>query len=121
MTGKGCLEKNCIGKPIRGYTISTSVFCAILTITVLCIVHPWNLVELEVFIITQVAAVFIITVMKLTFLWVMCCDLNERLILSLVLILSCIFVNATICGFLHPDVTFETQMVEVPVSDDNHQ
>ena len=83
--------------------------------------RPWNFARMEVFIITQVFAVFLITVMKLTFLWVMCCDINERLILSLVLILSCIFINATVCGFLHPDLTFETHMVEVPVNDDSDQ
>ena len=121
MTRKDCIEKNCCSRSIRGYTISTFVICAIFTITVLIIMRPWNNVELEVFIITQVSAVFLITVMKLTFLWVMCCEINERLILSLVLILSCIFINATMCGFLHPDLTFETHMVEVPAPDENDQ
>ena len=121
MTGKDCIEKNCCGRSIRGYTISTVVVCAIITITVLIIVRPWSFVELEIFIVSQIVAILLITVMKLTFCWAMCCNVNEKLVLSLVLILSCIFLNATICGFVHPDFTFETHMVEVPAKEDSDQ
>ena len=37
--------------------------------------------------------------------------------MSINLVLTCFFINATLYGFLHPEVTFEMHMVDVPIED----
>ena len=64
------------------------------------------------------AAVGLILLFKLIDFCCMCCGLSDKLQLSVTLVLICIYLNATVCGFLHPDVTFETHIVEVPVDED---
>ena len=56
--------------------------------------------------------------LKLADLCCMCCGLSDRLQLSVILVLTCLYLNATVCGFLHPDISFETHIVEVPVYED---
>ena len=65
------------------------------------------------------AAVGLICLLKMIDLCCMCCGLSEKLQLSVILVLICIYLNATVCGFLHQDITFETYIVEVPVDEDN--
>ena len=38
--------------------------------------------------------------------------------MSVILVLVCIYLNATVCGFLHPEIFFETHIVEVPIDED---
>ena len=38
--------------------------------------------------------------------------------MSVILVLVCIYLNATVCGFLHPEISFETYIVEVPIDED---
>ena len=60
----------------------------------------------------------LIILFKMIDLCCMCCGLSDKLQLSLILVLTCIYLNATVCGFLHPDISFETHIVEVPVDEE---
>ena len=119
MTRKQCIEKNCCGKAVRVYTISTTVICLLLTVATLFIVQPWNFLLLDTFIIAQIATVGIIIFIKLfDVCFSCCCGLQEsKLQLSIVIVLACLYLNATICGFVHPDISFATHSVSVPASE----
>lgn len=117
MTKKHCVEKNCCGKSVRKYTLTTAGICTIMCFTAMA-VRPQDFLLLDAFVVAQVASVGLMILLKLADLCCMCCGLSDRLQLSVLLVLTCIYLNATVCGFLHPDISFETHIVEVPVDED---
>ena len=78
MTKKHCIEKNCCGKSIRKYTISTAGICTIVCFTTMA-VRPYNFLSLDAFIVAQVMAVGLIVLLKLADLCCMCCVMSNRL------------------------------------------
>ena len=77
--------------------------------------RPWNFLNIEIFIAAQVGALFIIVVMKLSDLCCTCGDAKNRLMDSIVFFLMSVWICMSICGFVHPDLTFENEEVERPV------
>ena len=95
------------------------MICLALTVVILLIVQPWNFLLLDAFIIGQIVTVGIIIFIKLFDVCCSCCcGLSEgKLQLSIVIVLTCLYLNATTCGFLHPDISFRTHSVRVPVEE----
>ena len=117
MTKSHCVKKYCCGKSIRKYTLTTVAICTTICFATM-LVRPYTFLMLDAFILAQVVAVGLIILFKLADLCCMCCGLSDKAQTSLILVLACIYLNATVCGFLHPDTTFERYIIEVPVDED---
>ena len=115
MTRRECLEKNLLRPGLRQYTLTTIAFTVIFTIIVLGIIRPWNLLAIEFFVFIQAGSLSIVVLFKLLrfFGMICCCEVTTHFSDSFTLCALCIFVNATICGFVHPELSFKTKQIKV--------
>ena len=77
-------------------------------------VQPWTFLPIEAFIVIQMSTLGTLVITKIV--QACCCSSNESTNLfftCLTFFLAVVYVDATVCGFLHPDISFNIVSVEI--------
>lgn len=113
MTCGECVEKNC-GRD--GECKWIGFFLAITVIIFICnfSIRPWTILELEIFVFAQVLLLTLIVATKM--LEMCCCSFelgdSPRYLNNFYFMTSILWTLSTIDGFCHPDINFDTVIVE---------
>ena len=114
MSAKNCMKKTMFGES-RGYFIFCAIFTFLLVVVNYLAVRPWNFLPIDVFVYTQVITLMVIVVLKVG---EFCCCLNfsdepsTACCNTVFYLLGALFLTATIDGFSHDDLSFDTKPVE---------
>ena len=120
MTARDCMKKTTSGEG-RKYLIFSVFFTFLLVVVNYVAVRPWKFLPIDVFVYTQVATLILIIVFKVG---EFCCCLNfsdepsTACCNTLYYVLGALFLTATIDGFTHDDLSFDTKPVEKPYKED---
>ena len=74
-------------------------------------IRPWNFLSIEVFVFTQTGSLSFLVLMRVCCFCGILFDINTHFTNSITICALCVFINATICGFAHPKLSFEMQTV----------
>ena len=93
------------------------MFICITTLAVFLGIQPWQYLSLDLFIYVQFVSLALVVLLKTV--QFCCCWSDHNMFLNcFAFALMAVFLQATACGWLHPDLSFDTIWVEVPVNKD---